>query len=130
MRILGIVALCAALGGCAASRQEVAARLGQEYIGKNVDALVVQWGPPASTFKMNSGETAYIWQLGNQTNINTYRGAGSASTMYCKVNVIASPAGIVTQLNTEDANIYVGLTAAVGIDGSLCATRLGMRPQN
>jgi hypothetical protein len=73
MRILGIVALCVTLGGCAASRQEVAARLGQEYIGKNVDVLVVQWGPPASTFKMNSGETSYVWQLGNQTNINTYR---------------------------------------------------------
>jgi hypothetical protein len=64
--------------------------------------------------------------LGNQTNIHTDRGTGSASTMYCKVNVIASPTGIVTQLNTEDANIYVGLTAAVGIDSSLCATRLGM----
>jgi hypothetical protein len=49
--------------------------------------------------------------------------------MYCKVNVIASPTGIVSQLNTEDANIYVGLTAAVGIDGSLCATRLGMKQQ-
>lgn len=129
MRILGIVALCVTLGGCAASRQEVAARLGQEYIGKNVDVLVVQWGPPASTFKMNSGETSYVWQLGNQTNINTYRGSGAASTMYCKVNVIASPTGIVSQLNTEDANIYVGLTAAVGIDGSLCATRIGMKQQ-
>jgi hypothetical protein len=50
--------------------------------------------------------------------------------MYCKVSVIASRAGIVTQLNTEDANIYVGLTAAVGIDGSLCATRLGMERQS
>lgn len=36
MRILGIVALCAALGGCAASRQEVAVRLGDQYIGQNV----------------------------------------------------------------------------------------------
>ena len=78
---------------------------------------------------MNSGETSYVWQLGNQTNINTYgsgsgSGYGSASTQFCKVSVIGSPAGIVTRLNTEDANIYVGLTAAVGIDGSLCATRL------
>jgi hypothetical protein len=79
---------------------------------------------------MNSGQTSYVWQLGNQTDINTYRGSGSASTTYCKVSVIASPAGIVTQLNTEDANIYVGLTAAVGIDGSLCATRLGMERQS
>ena len=42
----------------------------------------------------------------------------------CKVSVIASPTGIVTRLNTEDAEIYVGLTAAVRIEGSLCATRL------
>lgn len=117
------------LTGCGTSRQEVATRLGQQYVGQNVDALVVRFGPPASTFKLNSGETSYVWQLGNQTNINTYgsgsgSGYGSASTQYCKVSVIASPAGIVTRLNTEDANIYVGLTAAVGIDGSLCATRL------
>lgn len=78
MRILGIMELCVALGGCAASRQEVVAQLGAEYIGQNVDALVIQWGPPASTFKMNSGDTSYVWQLGNQTNINTDRGAGIA----------------------------------------------------
>ena len=45
MRILGIVALGAALVGCAASRQEVAARLGDQFIGQNVDFLVVQFGP-------------------------------------------------------------------------------------
>jgi hypothetical protein len=28
-----------------------------------------------------------------------------AGKMYCKVSVIASPAGVVTQFNTEDANI-------------------------
>ena len=75
---------------------------------------------------MNSGDTAYVWQLGNQTDISTYRGSGTANTQYCKVNVIASSTGIVSELHTEDANIYVGLTAAVGIDGSLCAARLGM----
>jgi hypothetical protein len=64
MRILGIVALCAALGGSAASRQEVIERLGAEYIGQNVDALVIKFGPPASTFKMNSGDTSYLWQSG------------------------------------------------------------------
>ena len=45
MRILGIVALGAALVGRAASRQEVAARLGDQFIGQNVDSLVVQFGP-------------------------------------------------------------------------------------
>jgi hypothetical protein len=71
MRNWGIVALCAALGGCAASREEVVNRLGGQYIGQNVDVLVMRFGPPASTFKMNSGDTSYIWQLGNQTNINS-----------------------------------------------------------
>ena len=40
MRILVIVALSAALMGCAASRHEVAARLGDQFIRQNVDALV------------------------------------------------------------------------------------------
>jgi hypothetical protein len=85
----------------------------------------VRFGPPASTFKLNSGETSYVWQLGNQTNVYANRVVATASTEFCKVNVIASPTGIVKQLNTEDPNIYVGLTAAVDIEGSFCATRLG-----
>ncbi|MDR3484546.1 MAG: hypothetical protein P4M05_06515 [Bradyrhizobium sp.] len=130
MRILGIVALCAALGGCAASRQEVAARLGDQYVGQNVDALVVKFGPPANTFKMNSGDMSYVWQLGNQTNINTDRGSGVASTQFCKVSVIASPKGVVSQLNTEDSNAGGGLGGALGMYGSLCANRLGMERQS
>ena len=48
MRTLGIVALGAALSLAdrAESRQEVVAELGREFIGQNVGALVVQWGPP------------------------------------------------------------------------------------
>jgi hypothetical protein len=127
MRILGIVVLCAALGGCAASREEVSERLGEHYIGQNVDALVIDFGPPASTFKMNSGDTSYIWQLGNQTNAVGGNGAAIASTRFCKVSVVASKTGIVTLLNTEDSNAGGGIGAAVGMYGSLCANRLGMQ---
>lgn len=129
MRVLGIVALCAALGGCAASREEVVARLGSQYIGQNVDTMVVKFGPPANTFKMNSGDTSYVWQLGNQTNINTDRGSGIASTRFCKVNVIASKTGVVSQLDTEDSNAGGGLGSAMGLHGSICANRLGMERQ-
>ena len=115
MRFLGIVALCAALAGCAASRQEVIARLGEQYIGQNVDALVVKFGPPASTFKMNSGDTSYIWQLGNQTNTYADRGTQIASTQYCKVSVIASKTGVVSQLNTE-----IQMPAAGSVVRSAC----------
>jgi hypothetical protein len=44
MRLFAVVALCATLGGCAASKQEVATRLGDQYVGQNVDALVVGCG--------------------------------------------------------------------------------------
>jgi hypothetical protein len=130
MRKWGIVALCAALGGCAASSQEVVARLGEHYIGQNVDALVIDFGPPASTFKMNSGDTSYIWQLGNQTNAVGGNGAAIASTRFCKVSVVASKTGIVTLLNTEDSNAGGGIAGAVGMYGSICANRLGMQRQS
>ena len=66
MRNLGMAA-CAAmmLAGCAATKQEVIEQLGSQYIGKNVDVLVAQFGPPTATFKMNSGQTPYQWQLSN-----------------------------------------------------------------
>ena len=131
MRILGIVVLGTALtlGACAASRQEVAARLGAQFIGQNVDALVIQFGPPTSTFKMNSGESSYVWQLTAVTDIYGDRGYAQAQSRFCKVSVIASPVGIVTQLNTEDSNAGGGIYAAVGAFGSICAHRLRMKPQ-
>lgn len=131
MRVPAIVAFGAALmlAACAASRQEVAARLGDQFVGQNVDALVVQFGPPTSTFKMNGGQSSYVWQLTAVTDIVTDRGSGQAQTRFCKVSVIASPAGVVTQLNTEDSSAGNGLYGAVGAFGSICGQRLGMKRQ-
>jgi hypothetical protein len=69
MRILVVVALGVALSSCAASRQEVAVRLGDQFIDRNVDSLVLQFGPPTSTFKMNSGQSSYVGQLTAVTDI-------------------------------------------------------------
>ena len=80
MRRAAIAPLGAALvlAACAASRQEVAARLGDQFIGQNVDALVVKFGPPTSTFKLNSGQSSYVWQLTAVTDIAVDRGYGQA----------------------------------------------------
>jgi hypothetical protein len=120
-----------ALPGCAATKQEVSANLGDRFLGKNVDALVSEFGPPASTFRMNSGETAYVWQLSAVTKININDGIGTAKTNYCKVNVISSPTGIVTKLTTEDESGTGGIVGLAGVDiyGSVCARHLGMRRQ-
>jgi hypothetical protein len=128
VRIVGIVALSAALVGCVTSRQEVATRLGAEYIGQNVDAMVIKFGPPASSFKMNSGGTSYVWQLSAVTDINVDRGSGTASTRYCKVNVVTSPDGKVIDLRTEDTAYFGGILG--GGFTSMCAQRLGMKPQS
>ena len=66
MRILGIVALCAAPGGCAASRQEVATRLGDQYVGQNVDAL--QRICVSSEFNLKSTK---LRRIGSLINLST-----------------------------------------------------------
>lgn len=130
MRIAIVAVLCAALMGCAASKQEVASRLGSEFIGQNLDALVVKFGPPASTYKMNSGEQSTVWQLTAITDVVADRGYGQASTRFCKVTAISSPNGMVNTLNTEDSNAGAGILGAVGAFGSICAQRLGMQRQS
>ena|ERR1700744_62384 len=133
MRFLVVAALCVSLGGCFASAPEVKNQLGQEYIGKNVDVLVRQWGPPGNSFRMNSGETSYVWQLAAVTDIAVNRnGTGRAATNVCKVSVIASPLGIINQLNTEDnepggGSGLLGLAGAMGAYGSMCAQRLSIQ---
>jgi hypothetical protein len=123
------------LSGCAATKEEVAANLGQRYIGQNVDSLVRDFGPPTSQFRMNSGETSYVWQLSAVTSINVdsdrYGSSGTAQTNYCKVDVIASANGTVTQLKTEDRSGTGGLWGLMGVDvyGSICGQRLGMPRQ-
>ncbi len=127
----GSVLAAVALAACAATKQQVSTNLESRYLGQNVDVLVSEFGPPASGFRMNSGETAYVWQLSAVTSFNGDRYGGTARTHYCKVNVIASPAGIITQLKTEDASGTGGILGLAGVDvyGSICAQRLGIARQ-
>lgn len=115
MRVFWTAMLPTSVAGCTGTRQEVVARLGDQYIGKNVDALVARFGPLASSFRMNSGETSYLWQLNAETSIdidsNRYGSSCSATTNFCKVCVIASTAGIVKALTTEDASGTQGIPA-------------------
>lgn len=132
--VMGLLSV--ALAGCAATQQQVATKLGDQYVGKNVDALVVQFGPPASQYKMNSGDTSYVWNLTSVTSINVdsdrYGSSGTAKTYFCKVSVIASPTGTITRLSTEDSSGTGGLLGAAGVDiyGSVCARHLGIKRED
>ena len=116
------------LTGCAASRQEVAVRLGEQFIGQNVDVMVAQFGPPASTFKMSSGGASYQWQLAGGTDMVGGNGVGIASQRYCKVNVITDRSSTVVDLKTDDT----GSATSYGyftVTESLCAKRFGMKKE-
>jgi hypothetical protein len=113
------------LASCAAIKQEVIQQLGAQYVGKNVDVLVAQFGPPAATFKMNNGATSYQWQLSNLSIAEGRRGSATGQTIYCKLSVIAAPNGIISQLNTEDSDLMDG---PINV-GSICARRLGIERQ-
>ena len=98
MRSFLAVTALVLLTGCAASRQEVTARLGEKFIGQNVDLMVAEFGPPVTVFKMSSGGASYQWQLAGSTDIVGGNGVASASQRYCKVNVIADRSNMVVDL--------------------------------
>ena len=85
---------------------------------------------------MNSGETAYVWQLASETAISVSQdgqrsASGTARDLACKVNVVASPNGTITRLDTEDrdSSVYYGPIPTGIQTGSICAERLGMMKQ-
>ena len=128
MRTLCIVAICVMLGGCAASAPEGWEQPGQEYVGRHVDALMAKWGPPTSTLRMKNGQISYIWQLATEMSADLVRtGSGSTGTYACKVNVVASPTGIVEQIQTEDYQAGKGLLSFAGTAGNMCGERLDLR---
>lgn len=124
------------LTGCAANRQQVAAQLGQEYIGQNADRLVAQFGPPTTTYRLSDGGNSLSWQLTNSTSVSgSYNNQGNygaygatAQTSHCKVFVTTNAGNIVQTLRTEDASGTGGIVGALGGDirGSLCARFLGI----
>jgi hypothetical protein len=116
------------LAGCAASRQEAATRLGDQFIGQSVDVMVSQFGPPVGSFRLTNGGSSYQWQLAGGTDVVGGNGVGSASQRYCKVNVVTDRSGTVVDLKTDDT----GSATSYGyftINESLCAKRFGMKAQ-
>src|SRR5882724_6527039 len=144
MRILRIVALCAALGGCGALQKEVvAARPSEQFVGQKVDTLAARFGPPARSKRMEDGQASYLWQLTDAADSagdhGTYTGPGglygdgrtpgyiSFDPRSCKVSVMASPEGIITQFTAEDLNGTGAPDKSIGVSRSICAERLGTK---
>lgn len=76
--VIGGMALCAIfLVGCTTTNQANQA-LSARFQGKDADSFFVTYGPPSSTYKLNSGGTLYTWQ----ENARIYNMPGTVNTTF------------------------------------------------
>jgi hypothetical protein len=121
MRILGIVALCAALGGCAIQRAQIAQDARAQMVGMSKEQVLTCMGAPAN--KAAEGATE-VWgySSGNgmtvaNINYDRYGGTAVASSRFCNINIVMA-GGRVSAVN------YTGPTGGLLTAGEQCAYAL------
>ena len=145
MRTLKIVVLCAILGGCWTGQDVTSpARPDGQFVGQNVDAVVARFGKPTGRKRLDNDQMTYVWELaaadlpanqrtdtpqGGLYGDGHTPGAISDDPRFCKISVITSREGTVTQLTAEDYNGTGAPTMSLGFIGSVCA-QLEMKPQS
>jgi hypothetical protein len=141
MRTLAAAVLCVALSGGWASAQNAApsTQAGNQFVGKDVHVVADRFGLPTGRKKMDNDEMLYVWELGpadpTARRRRTTEGYGGRyddgetpgymtdDTRFCKLTVIASVEGIVTQVTAEDMNGTGAPKKTLGLLGSVCADR-------
>jgi hypothetical protein len=118
MRILGIVALCAALGGCAIQRAQIAQDARVQMVGLSKEQVLTCMGPPAN--KASEGATE-VWGYASGNGMivasasnDRYGGTAVASSRFCNINIVMA-SGRVTAVN------YTGPTGGLLTAGEQCA---------
>ena len=145
MRTLSAAALCVVLSGVCASAQNAApsTQAGNQFVGQDVHVVADRFGLPTGRKKMDNDEMLYVWELGPADPIASRRrvdtgdgglyedghtpGYMTDDTRICKLTVIASVEGIVTQVTAEDLNGTGAPKKTFGLVGSICAERGLMR---
>lgn len=141
MRTIGAAILCVVLGGGCASAQNTMppTGTGNQFVGQNVKAVADRFGPPAGRMRLDTDETLYVWELsppdqaakrrrttegwGGRYDDGETPGYMTDDPRICKLSVIASPEGIVTQVKAEDDNGTGAPKRNFGFLGSVCADR-------
>jgi len=100
VRILGIVALGAALAGCATERAPVAEDARLQLVGMSKEQILACMGPPAGkaveslteVWSYNTGDGTVV--ASGATSSGTY--SGTSSSRFCKIEVVFAPATVIT----------------------------------
>jgi hypothetical protein len=142
MRSIGAAVLCVVLSGGCASAQNAAPPTqtgNHQFVGQNVQVVADRFGLPTGRKKMDNDEMLYVWELGPADPTSSRRGADQGygglyedghtpgymtdDPRICKLTVIASPEGIVTQVTAADSNGTGAPNRTFGLLGSVCAER-------
>ena len=141
MRSIAAAVLCVVLSGGWALAQNAAPSTGagNQFVGQNVQVVADRFGLPTGRKKMDNDEMLYVWELGPADPTSSRRGADQGygglyedghtpgymtdDPRMCKLTVIASPEGIVTQVTAEDLNGTGAPKRTFGVLGSVCAER-------
>jgi hypothetical protein len=118
MRVLGVVALAAALCGCAIQRAQVAQDARVQMVGMSKEQVLACMGPPASkaaeaqteVWGYNSGDGTVV-ASGSVSGGNF---SGVSSSRFCKINMVFA-GGAVSTVN------YQGPTGGLITAGEQCA---------
>ena len=97
-QIFALLAICM-LYGCGnpqAVRDEVQTKLNAGNVGKSVDQMVLNFGPPKATASLNNGDKIFDWYLGSTLDDN-------GAEHHCTIRVVANSKGIVQKVTTIDA---------------------------
>ena len=142
MRSIGAVVLCVVLIGGWASAQNALPPTqagNHQFVGQNVQVVADKFGLPTGRKKMDNDEMLYVWELGppdpsarRRRTTEGYAGRYddgeppgymTDDPRICKLTVIASVEGIVTQVTAEDQNGTGAPKRTFGLLGSVCADR-------
>ena len=141
MRVIAAAVLCVVLSGGFASAQNAAPspQAGNQYVGKDVHVVADRFGNPTGRKKMDNDDMLYVWELGpvdpSAKRRTTDTGDGGLyedghtpgymtdDPRICKLSVVASPEGVVTQVTVEDQNGTGAPSRTFGLLKGVCADR-------
>lgn len=76
----------------------------EEWIGKNSDDLVLEWGSPYATYNRNDGGKHYTFRTVSSSNIDVW--TNQTTYTYCLTTFITNPKGKVLSWKTDGTCIY------------------------
>lgn len=98
MRVAMVFIAACLLGSCGnpqAVRDEVRAKLTAGNVGKNVDQMILNFGPPKASATLSNGDRVLDWNIGSFIN-------DDGRELHCTIRVVASAKGIVQKVTTFD----------------------------